>query len=151
MRVGYAAAAALLLACDSGGSTFDAGDTTTGTQCDGGCATTIAEYCQANPCPSSPAEAIASYCDAGGPIKVYTGCGHTTVIHYGIDTSEQILFDADGGLLVIYDTTSFATCCVAGPPGFEAPSLQGCTLSLTGCPAADAGADAADASDAAAD
>jgi len=148
MRVAFAAAV-LLLACDSGGSTFDGGsDGTTGTlQCDGGCTTTIAVYCQANPCPASPAEAIASYCDGGGPIKVYTGCGHTTVIRYGIDTSEEILFDADGGLLVIYDTNPFATCCVAGPPGFEAPSLQGCTLSLTSCPAADAG----DAGDAGAD
>ncbi len=133
-----ALACALLLGCDSGPAVTNDGGPP---QCDGGCATTIADYCQASACPASPAQAIAEICDGGNNVKVYGGCGHTTVITYGTDTSQEIFFDSDGGLLAIYESAMLGTCCVAGPPGFQAPSLQGCTLETTSC-AMDAGADA---------
>ncbi len=149
MRVVAFACAAFLVGCNSGSPANDSGPPP---QCDGGCSTTIAQYCQTTSCPTSPAEAIAEICEGGtGNVKVYDGCGHTTVISYGVDTSQQILFDGDGGLLAIYETAVLGTCCVAGPAGFSAPGLQGCTLAATSC-AMDAGPDAdagvADAGDA---
>jgi hypothetical protein len=140
-------APSLLLACNSGTRPV----TDAGAGCDGACGTTLADYCQSNPCPSTPAEAVAELCAAGDAVKVYTDCGHTVVIASGAGASGQFYFDADGGLLVIYDTQAAATCCVAGPQGFEPAGLQGCTLALASCAAgADAGA-AADASDASGD
>ena len=152
MRAHLAATALLLLACDSGGATFDGGDdVASGPSCDGGCGTSVAVYCQSQSCPSDPAAALAELCDAGEAVKVYGGCGHITVLGYGVDTSQEIFFDSNGGLLAIFDTSSLGSCCLAGPTGFSPPSLQGCTLSTTSCSSGDAGADSGDASDAGVD
>ena len=126
---------ALLLACDSG-ATADAGPDGSGVAaCDGGCATSLDLYCQSNPsaCPQSASEAIANFCASGGGIKVYGNCGDTIVIRAGKDTSDMDVFGPDGALVAIYG----GTCCTAGPAGFDAPSIQGCTLAQPSC---DAGA-----------
>ncbi len=140
------ATTALLLACDSGGAAFDGGnDVASGPSCDGGCSTTIADYCQSHACPSDPTAALAELCDAGDAVKVYGGCGHTTVLGYGVDTSQEMFFDSNGGLLAIFETSPVGSCCLAGPAGFSPSSLQGCTLSTTSCASGDASADSGDA------
>jgi hypothetical protein len=111
----------LTSACDGSGSSPDAGSTPV---CDAGCTITIADYCNAQPCP------IATECG----VKVYSGCGYTHLFN----ASEQDIFDPDGGLVAIYSSGAGPTCCVAGPPDFEIPGLQGCTLATPSC---DAGAD----------
>jgi hypothetical protein len=128
------------LGCNSS-SAVDAGPDAGGpAQCDGGCATALADYCQANPaaCPADPAQAVADLCAgaAVSTIKVYGGCGYTIVIGSGVDTSSEEVFDADGGLVAIYRSSPvLGTCCTAGPSGFDVPGLQGCTLALPSCDA----------------
>jgi len=123
------------LACNSSSTLPDSGGPPP--QCDGGCGTTVQDYCQVNACPTDPTSDIATLCTQLGPeaLKIYSGCGYTFVFSHTGTNQEEDVFDVNGNLVAILASTSTSgTCCSAGPAGFDIPGLEGCTLAqLTSC------------------
>ena len=148
MRRTFALAA--ILGCTSGGSPMvDSGEPL----CDGGCGIGVAAYCATASCPtvdpSNNPGVLCSYC-GGHCVTVYGGlgpddaggaptCGYTLVFVTGDGGSQEQVWDTSGNLLALYALGPGTSCCVAGPPSFSVPSLQGCLLLSQ--PTCDSGSD----------